>query len=316
MPYRRQIVEERPAAGTRPGNHPSSASTYDWLARSALHTRPTVHLSSASTNDWRARSALHTRPAAELSSANTDDWRARSVLHTRPAALLSSANTGDWQARSALHTRPEPVPANRPLNPAVIMRIDEGEEIRVTQRVVYADYHDRVLLTLGVTQEVIPIDQVELAPARIEDTWTAEDTLNVDDPWTTGDTLTIEDPWTAEDQNEADEVTMYLDVTRVEYMDEHNDAPQQPHTDVVRTFMDNLDGVAAEMMTEDCSICRSPLANEDTGRAVTLPCHHTHCFHAACIAPWFEEASTCPACRAHFAELQVPSHLDDDEDLF
>jgi len=44
----------------------------------------------------------------------------------------------------------------------------------------------------------------------------------------------------------------------------------------------------------ECAVCQSTLEPADVVRF--LPCRH--CFHTACIDPWFERSVHCPSCRA------------------
>lgn len=47
---------------------------------------------------------------------------------------------------------------------------------------------------------------------------------------------------------------------------------------------------------ELCPLCQD---EENEARLIALPCHRTHRFHAACVAPWLARHNTCPMCRAH-----------------
>ena len=54
----------------------------------------------------------------------------------------------------------------------------------------------------------------------------------------------------------------------------------------------------AEGDVGECSICQEIIKKGDIFKR--LPCSSTvnHCFHANCVAQWFQNNSTCPNCRA------------------
>lgn len=45
-----------------------------------------------------------------------------------------------------------------------------------------------------------------------------------------------------------------------------------------------------------CAICMGEIQLVET--VFVLPCHAEHCFHSACIEPWFVQSASCPTCRA------------------
>jgi len=50
-----------------------------------------------------------------------------------------------------------------------------------------------------------------------------------------------------------------------------------------------------EQCAMQCSICTEVLRVGD--QVQQLPCHSSHLFHPACLAPWLSKSNACPVCR-------------------
>lgn len=64
-------------------------------------------------------------------------------------------------------------------------------------------------------------------------------------------------------------------------------------------FIEELPPATEQLHDACCPICQEELTASDAASTTgtkQMPCKHA--FHAACIVPWLQQTSTCPACRA------------------
>jgi hypothetical protein len=102
------------------------------------------------------------------------------------------------------------------------------------------------------------------------------------------------------------------------------DGSQANEEDIVRLLLDpsvegSFDivgrGLTAKRFTEQkdnsfCTICAHMI--EKGAVAMTLTCHDTHVYDAACILQWLSIHNSSPLCRTEFVEQQAQEGGDDD----
>ena len=84
------------------------------------------------------------------------------------------------------------------------------------------------------------------------------------------------------------------------------EADAEAHAEAVRRdrvaiiVQQQLEEAVRPLLERECAICMSALGDESDGPVIRLDCHHTHCFHAGCLASaWAAQpGQRCPVCRA------------------